>query len=102
MTVLNKHHGNIPADAVYIGRGSYWGNPFVIDENTDRNKACDLYEASLKVAIDQGDLTAEELATLHGKDLVCFCAPARCHGHTLEAFASVAHEFLNGETDERK
>jgi hypothetical protein len=28
--VLNKHAVGIPADAVYIGRGSKWGNPFKI------------------------------------------------------------------------
>ena len=26
--VLNKHHAGVPAGAVYIGRGSKWGNPF--------------------------------------------------------------------------
>jgi Domain of unknown function (DUF4326) len=25
---LNKHHARIPAGAIYIGRGSKWGNPF--------------------------------------------------------------------------
>jgi hypothetical protein len=24
--VLNKHHSGVPAGAVYIGRGSKWGN----------------------------------------------------------------------------
>jgi hypothetical protein len=28
--VLNKHHAGVPAGAVYIGRGSKWGNPFRI------------------------------------------------------------------------
>ena len=28
--VLNKHHAGMPAGAVYIGRGSKWGNPFRI------------------------------------------------------------------------
>ena len=28
--VLNKHHAGIPAGAIYIGRGSKWGNPFRI------------------------------------------------------------------------
>jgi hypothetical protein len=33
--VYNKHHGNAPADAVYIGRGSPYGNRFVIGEHGD-------------------------------------------------------------------
>jgi len=28
--ILNKHTHGIPAGAVYIGRGSPWGTPFVI------------------------------------------------------------------------
>lgn len=26
--VFNKHHKNAPKNAVYIGRGSIWGNPY--------------------------------------------------------------------------
>jgi hypothetical protein len=25
--ILNKHHGAMPPTAIYIGRGSRWGNP---------------------------------------------------------------------------
>lgn len=35
MAVLNKHklpNKEIPAGAVYIGRGSKWGNPFVMSD----------------------------------------------------------------------
>ena len=34
--VLNKHHVGVPAGAVYIGRGSKWGNPFRIGPDGDR------------------------------------------------------------------
>jgi hypothetical protein len=94
MAVLNKHHKNIPADAIYIGRGSIWGNPFVIGRDGDRNQVCDKYEAYLTKHIRNGTFTAEELDELHGKDLVCFCAPARCHGDTLEKYAAKAHDHL--------
>ncbi len=33
--VLNKHHAGVPAGAVYIGRGSKWGNPFRIGPDGD-------------------------------------------------------------------
>ncbi|CDX24379.1 conserved hypothetical protein [Mesorhizobium plurifarium] len=35
--VLNKHHAGLPAGAVYIGRGSKWGNPFRIGPDGDRD-----------------------------------------------------------------
>jgi N-glycosidase YbiA len=102
MTVLNKHHGNIPADAIYIGRGSQWGNPYSHLPNTSaqfvaatRDEACDKHEQYLRDQFDAGKVTVEDLAALHGKDLVCYCAPQRCHGHTLERFAAAAYNYLH-------
>lgn len=76
--VLNKHHGNIPADAVYCGRGSPYGNRFQIDawwaekgRTMTRDDVCDRFECE--------DLPALDVSALRGKDLVCFCAPKRCH-----------------------
>lgn len=90
MAVLNKHKAGIPAGAVYIGRGSKWGNPFIIGQHGDRNAVCDQYEAHLEQQVLSGAVTKQELAALHGKDLVCFCAPQRCHGHVLEKAAAWA------------
>lgn len=97
MAVLNKYKDSIPADAVYIGRGSKWGNPFVIGKHGDRNAVCEQYESKLAADIDSGTITLQQLASLHGKDLVCFCAPARCHGHTLEYAAQWAFDQLNNK-----
>ena len=45
--VLNKHHAGVPAGAVYIGRGSKWGNPFRIDRDGDRFAVIAKYERLL-------------------------------------------------------
>ncbi len=45
--VLNKHTHGIPEGAVYIGRGSPWGNRFVIGRDGTRDEVCDKYEAWL-------------------------------------------------------
>lgn len=99
--ILNKHKDGMPADAVYIGRGSKWGNPFTHIQgipNTvlckDRDEACDKHRLHLWQQIKQGDITLAELAALHGKDLVCFCAPLRCHGNTLQRAAAWAFTQL--------
>ena len=96
MAVLNKHHGNIPKDAIYIGRGSIWGNPFVMGTHGDRETVCAKHRVHLWKQIQSGEITLEQLAALHGKDLVCYCAPARCHGHALEKAAVWAVETLKG------
>lgn len=97
MTVLNKHHGNIPADAIYIGRGSKWGNPYPIDATNSRDSVIELYECWLDQQIKIGKITVNDLANLHGKDLVCYCVPARCHGHILEQRAIKAHKRVNSK-----
>jgi len=73
--VYNKHHGDAPRDAVYIGRGSPWGNRFVIGEHGDRDQVCDRFECEQLPDMDVRDLA--------NKDLVCFCAPHRCHGDSI-------------------
>lgn len=80
MKVLNKHTDAIPIDAVYVGRGSPYGNPFILGRDGDRNEVCDKY----KVWFDsQTELKERALKELRGKSLVCFCAPLRCHADYL-------------------
>ena len=42
--VLNKHHAGVPRGAVYIGRGSKWGNPFRIGPDGNRLAVIAQYE----------------------------------------------------------
>lgn len=104
MTVLNKKVVGIPAGAVYVGRGTKWGNTFTHIPgiaNTvlvkDRDEACDRHLAKLEDDVRNGVITLQELAALHGKDLVCFCAPLRCHGDNLTKAADWAVKELNKE-----
>lgn len=94
MPILNKYHGNIPSDAVYIGRGSKWGNPFVIGKDGSRDVVIAKYEVWLQQRLIDGVITLEELSELYGKSLVCFCTPQRCHGEVLEYWAEVAARYL--------
>lgn len=71
MKVLNKHVHGIPEGAVYCGRGSPYGNPYIIGKHGDRQEVCRLYRENI--------LPTLEVSDLRGKDLVCFCAPKQCH-----------------------
>jgi hypothetical protein len=77
--VFNKHLAGIPANAVYIGRGSQWGNPFRIGPDGDRAAVIAKYERWLA----QQPQLLRALDELRGRDLVCFCAPRPCHGDLL-------------------
>lgn len=77
MKVLNKRDVSASA-GVYIGRGSPWGNPFVIGKDGTREEVIAKFRVWAEQAIGK-----EWLAPLIGKDLVCFCAPQACHGDVL-------------------
>ena len=82
--VLNKHQAGIPATAVYIGRGSKWGNPFRIGPDGDRAAVIAKHERWLA----QQPQLLRSLDELRGRDLVCFCAPLACHGDLLLRLAN--------------
>lgn len=92
--VLNKHKCGIPAGAIYIGRGSIWGNPYVMGKDGDRDAVCEAHKQYLWDQIQSGQVSLDSLAALHGKVLVCFCAPLRCHGDTLIKAAAWAVQQL--------
>lgn len=86
--VYNKY-STVPARSVYIGRGSAFGNPFVIGRDGDRDAVCDKYK---EMVASNAVLRARIKSELRGKDLVCFCAPKRCHGDLLLELANSDEE----------
>lgn len=81
----------VPADAVYVGRPTPWGNPFVIGQDGARGECIALYREWL-MAPEQAALRARAKAELAGRDLACWCAPSPCH-------ADVLLEVANGRLD---
>ena len=63
----------------YIGRGSKWGNKFVIGRDGDREEVV----RKSKEWILQNKELLGSLHELKGKILGCFCKPKACHGDVL-------------------
>ncbi len=84
--VLNaRQAGTKPAaDRVYVGRPSRWGNPFVLGRDGMRDEVIAKYRAWI---VQQPALMAA-LPELRNKDLVCWCAPERCHAEVLIELAN--------------
>jgi hypothetical protein len=92
--ILNMHgrRGQVPPGAVYVGRRqgrvglrqSKWANPFKIGRDSNRDEVIAKYRAWL---LNQPELIAA-LPELRGKDLACWCAPARCHAEVLRELAN--------------
>jgi hypothetical protein len=75
---------------VFIGRPSKWGNPFSIGMDGNRQEVLEMYERWLNGEIEAPKHhhwyvppTKEEILTLKGKILGCFCKPKACHGDIL-------------------
>ena len=77
---------------VYIGRPSMWGNPYTIGKHGDRTTVIDKYRTYLWEQVRRGNIRREQLASLHGKTLGCWCKPQPCHGDVLAAAVKWAME----------
>ena len=98
--LYNKRGGNAPFNGVYIGRPSKWGNPYshmpdtlAINRVASRDEAVDAYEKALYAQlIKNPSLLGTIKRELGGKDLVCWCAPQKCHGEVLLKIANQEEE----------
>ena len=82
--VLNNRTDHIPHDAVYVGRPSKWGNPFLIGRDGAREQVVKRHREWVYFTCDLDGLKRE----LRGKDLVCWCAPLPCHADVLLELAN--------------
>ena len=82
-----KAGAGVPAGAVYIGRGSKWGNPFRIGTDGSREEVIEKSRRHLWTEIQAGRVDIAALAALHCKTLGCWCAPRPCHREVLQAAA---------------
>ena len=76
--VVNKYKERYD---VYIGRGSQWGNPFVIGQHGTRAQVIQAYKDW--ITNGEGKHLLHDLHKLKGKTLGCFCKPQACHGDVL-------------------
>ena len=92
-TIWNRHHGDPPGEAVYVGRGSPLGNPFSIQRGESRAEAAprvlDDYRRWLwsKINPRSSDVDQRVSAALGALTpamyLVCSCWPAQCHAEII-------------------
>lgn len=76
--LLNRHHYKnkpLPVGARYIGRGTPYGNPFVIGKDGNRQECVDKFEREVLPDLD--------VEPLRGFDLICSCYPLPCHGEPI-------------------
>lgn len=83
---------NFDGIIVYIGRGSPFGNPYIMKKNTEKerynviNKFKELfyYEKAEIMLQNKLDLILKEAIRIKKNiALVCFCVPKKCHGEII-------------------
>jgi hypothetical protein len=84
MAVLNRHH-DPHAVGVSIGRGTKWGNDYVIGRDGTRDQCIDRFEVDVR---NNPELMAAARVELKGQNLICSCAPRRCHGDVWDRIAN--------------
>lgn len=71
----------MPPSAVYVGRGSKWGNPYKMESESQRSDAVAFFEAHVAQRLD--------VSELRGKDLACWCRlDQECHADVLLRLAN--------------
>ncbi len=85
MKVWNKRDPNCPKGAVYVGRPSKWGNPFIIGKHGTREQVILKYASHIDTMVSEALV---DISELRGKDLVCWCTPLPCHADILLELAN--------------
>lgn len=85
----------MPANTIYVGRPTVWGNPFVVGaeliggKKLTAEKAVALYRQYAHATFNAGDVQA----CLRGKNLACWCPLGRpCHADVLLEMANLRVE----------
>ena len=69
----------MPENTVYVGRPSFWGNPFIVGRDGDLETCLKKYREWIT-----GLLEYDAKRKLKGKNLACFCALDQpCHADIL-------------------
>lgn len=67
---------------IYCGRGSKYGNPYVIGKDGDRKTVINKFQQYL----DQNKELQQQVLKLRGMRLGCFCTPKDCHVDVIAEF----------------
>ncbi|MDQ1340569.1 MAG: hypothetical protein QG567_1726 [Campylobacterota bacterium] len=91
IAVVNKYK---EPNHIYCGRGSALGNPFKMNNESQRDAVCENYEKYFheQVEVIKNETMLKELRIIYKQalkgdvNLGCYCSPKRCHCDTVKRF----------------
>lgn len=79
----------MPENTVYVGRGSKWGNPFVVGEHGTAEECVEKFAMDIGWHNSRLGFDLEDIEELRGKNLACWCKDgAPCHADVLLEIAN--------------
>lgn len=97
MKVVRVVNNVAPDGSVAIGRGTVWGNPFIVGLDGDRDKVIGKF---YHYALWRLEREPNWLEPLRGLNLACYCAPNPCHGNVLLQLVDMQWEKAEFVEDE--
>lgn len=80
----------------YPPKDSIWANPYKIKNDLTREQVIDMYRTYITNKINSGEITREQLESLRGKTLGCWCKEKGqnipCHGDVL---VEILEQYVN-------
>jgi len=81
ITIWNLRNGQCPSGFVLVDRSTPYGNPFIMQEEAERDYVCNVFEDYANELLKLEPHWLDPLLDVHG--LACWCFPKRCHAETL-------------------
>lgn len=89
--IVNKRHSKYD---VYIGRGSIYGNPYVIGVHGTRDEVIDKYEKYFNEKVSKDEKFRESVLSLDGLIIGCFCKRTEIVFQKLLKMCNIKYEIL--------
>lgn len=83
--VIHQREAHLFPDAVYVGRPSKFGNPYVVGRDGSRTEVIRKFVDHINA---DPVLLKDVQSELRGKILSCWCKPKACHGDVLLEIAN--------------
>ena len=85
--VFNRRMRDAPDDALYVGRPTIFGNPFIVGRDGQQGECVELFREWI-MRDEQEELRTQARKLLANRDLVCWCTPFPCHADVLLKIAN--------------
>lgn len=95
MQLHNRHTMPKDINATYIGRGTIWGNPFIVDgKRITQEKAAQMFRRKLaRLLAARHPSAVDQVLKLVGVEhICCSCAPKPCHGDCFVEIWNIIRE----------